>query len=48
MLGTPDNSVGAIDKMLHENENGDRLAIDMQANELGGFVRLAITISRSQ
>jgi hypothetical protein len=48
MLGTPDNTVGAIDKMLRENDDGDRLAIDIQANELGGFVCLIITISRAQ
>lgn len=46
MAGPPDNAVGAIATMLRENEAGDRLAINMQANELGGFVRLTITISR--
>jgi len=33
--------------MLRENAAGDRLAINMQFNELGNFVILSITISRA-
>jgi hypothetical protein len=47
MAGPPDNAVGAIGTMLRENAIGDRLAINMQRNEVGGFVRLSITISRA-
>ena len=47
MARPPDTAVGAIATMLRENAAGDRLAINMQANELGGFVRVNITISRA-
>ena len=47
IAGPPDNAVAAIATMLRENAAGDRLAINMQANELGGFVRVNITISRA-
>lgn len=47
MAGPPDNAVGFIATMLRENSDGDRLAINMQFNELGGFVILTITISRA-
>jgi hypothetical protein len=47
MAGPPDNVVASIATMLRENANGDTLAINMQANDLGGFVRVTITISRS-
>jgi len=47
MAGSPDNAVEAIATMLRKNEAGDRLAINMQTNELGGFIRLTITISRA-
>jgi hypothetical protein len=47
MAGPPDNAVGFIATMLRENSAGDRLAINMQFNELGGFVFLTISISRA-
>jgi hypothetical protein len=47
MAGPPDNAVANIATMLRENSDGDRLAINMQYNDLGGFVILTITISRS-
>jgi hypothetical protein len=47
MAGPPDNQVATIATMLRENASGDRLAINMQRNELGGFVRVTITISRA-
>jgi hypothetical protein len=47
MAGPPDNQVATIATMLRENEAGDRLAINMQRNELGGFVRVTLTISRA-
>lgn len=46
MAGPPDNAVANIATILRENAAGDRLAINMQYNELGNFVRLSITISR--
>lgn len=47
MAGPPDNQVATIATMLRENAAGDRLAINMQRNELGGFVRVTVTISRA-
>jgi hypothetical protein len=47
MAGPPDNQVATIATMLRENADGDRLAINMQRNELGGFVRVTVTISRA-
>jgi hypothetical protein len=47
MAGPPDNAVSNIATMLRENSDGDRLAINMQYNALGGFVRATITISRA-
>jgi len=47
LAGPPDNAVASIATMLRENAAGDRLAINLQANELGGFVRVNITISRA-
>ena len=48
LAGLPDIAIGSIGTMLRENAAGDRLAINMQANELGGFVRLIITISPAE
>ena len=48
LAGPPDNVIGAIATMLRENEVMDTLAINMQANELGGFVDVTITVSRVQ
>jgi hypothetical protein len=47
MAGPLDNAVGSIGTMLRENAAGDRLVINLQRNEVGGFVRLNITISRT-
>ena len=47
MAGPPDNAVANIATMLRENADGDRLAINMQFNELGNFVILTVTISRA-
>ena len=47
MSGPPDNAISNIATMLRQNAAGDRLAINMQFNELGNFVRLSITISRA-
>jgi hypothetical protein len=44
--GPPDNVVGSIATMSRENTAGDTLAINMQYNSLGGFVRVQITIAR--
>ena len=47
MAGPPDNAISNIATMLRENADGDRLAVNMQYNELGGFVILTITVSRA-
>jgi hypothetical protein len=46
LSGPPDNAIGSIGTMLRENVAGDRLTINMQSNEVGGFVKLTIVISR--
>lgn len=48
MAGPPDNVVGSIATMLRENEAGDRMTLNMQANEIGGFVIVTISIVRHQ
>jgi hypothetical protein len=48
LSGPPDNAVGAIATMLRENANGDLLAINMQYNSVGDFVRITITLSRAK
>ena len=47
MAGPADNAISNIATMLRENADGDRLAVNMQYNELGGFVILTITVSRT-
>lgn len=44
--GPPDSAVGAIATMLRENGGGDRLTINMQANELAGFVSITVLVIR--
>ena len=44
--GPPDSDVGAIATMLRENEGGDRLTINMQANEIAGFVSVTVLVIR--
>jgi len=46
MAGPPDSAVASIATMLRENEGGDRLTINMQANELAGFVSVTIVVIR--
>lgn len=48
LSGPPDNAIGSIGTMLRVNAEGDQLAINMQANQLGGFVKLTITIARGK
>jgi len=48
LSGPPDNAIGAIATMLRENANEDLLAINMQYNNVGDFVRVTITLSRSK
>jgi hypothetical protein len=44
----PDISQTRMGTMLREKENGDRLAINMQKNDLGGFVFVTITLHRAE
>ena len=46
MAGPPDTSMGSIATMLRKNGAGDQLSINMQGNELGGFVRVTVTVLR--
>jgi hypothetical protein len=45
-VGNPDTQAGKIASMLRKNEAEDRISINMQHNELGGFVVVTITIAR--
>lgn len=47
MAGPPDNAVGVIATMLREDENGDRLTVNMQENADAGFVRVNAQVARS-
>lgn len=44
--GPPDSAIGSIATMSRENEAGDTLAINMQYNQLGGFVKVQLTLAR--
>jgi hypothetical protein len=44
--GNPDTQAGKIASMLRKNAAEDRISINMQHNELGGFVVVSITIAR--
>jgi hypothetical protein len=44
--GNPDTQAGKIASMLRINEAGDRISINMQHNELGGFVVVTVTLAR--
>ena len=43
---TPDSAVGNIATMLRQNEAGNRMAINIQYNQLGDFVTIAMSITR--
>jgi hypothetical protein len=47
MAGPPDTSVGSIATLFRKNEAGDQLSINMQGNELGGFVRVTMVVQRA-
>jgi len=44
----PDISQTRMGTMLREKENGDRIAINMQKNDLGGFVFVTMTLHRAE
>lgn len=46
MAGPPDSAIGAMATMLRENGDGDRLTVNMQANEIAGFVSVTIQVTR--
>ena len=46
MAGPPDSAIGAIATMLRENAAGDRITLNMQSNDLGGFVSVTIQVLR--
>jgi hypothetical protein len=45
-VGPPDTAVGQIATLLRENKQGDRVTINMQGNDVGGFVKITISIAR--
>jgi hypothetical protein len=47
MAGPKDTVVGSIASMLRKNADGDQLTINIQENELGGFVRVTATVQRA-
>jgi hypothetical protein len=44
--GNPDTQAGKIAALLRINGDGDRISVNMQHNELGGFVVVTITVAR--
>jgi hypothetical protein len=46
LAGPPDTSMGSIASMLRKNAVGDQLTVNMQGNQLGGFVRVTVTVIR--
>ena len=48
MAGPPDSAIGSIATMLRENADGERLTINMQANEAAGFVSIIIQVMREE
>jgi hypothetical protein len=46
LAGPPDSAIGAIATMLRENAAGDRMTLNMQSNDLGGFVSVTIQVLR--
>jgi hypothetical protein len=47
MAGPQDTVVGSIASFLRKNAAGDQLTINVQENELGGFVRVTATVQRA-
>lgn len=47
LAGPPDSALASIATMLRENESGDRMTINLQENQLGGFVRVNISVVRA-
>lgn len=48
MAGPPDNVVGSIATMLRQNEDGERMTVNMQENSIGGFVQVTIAVVHNQ
>jgi hypothetical protein len=46
MAGPPDSALASIATMLRENGSGDRMTINMQENQVGGFVKVNISVVR--
>ncbi|HEX6304727.1 MAG TPA: hypothetical protein VFZ76_11095 [Anaerolineales bacterium] len=47
LAGPPDSALASIATMLRENDSGDRMTINLQENQLGGFVRVNISVVRA-
>jgi hypothetical protein len=47
LAGPQDSALASIAAMLRENQDGDRMTINMQANQLGGFVKVNISVVRA-
>jgi hypothetical protein len=45
---SPDTALAAMATMLRQNENSDKVSINMQRNALGEFVFVTISIARAQ
>lgn len=46
--GSPDTAVGQIATLLRKNAQDDRLTVNMQGNDVGGFVKITISIGRKE
>lgn len=47
LAGPADSALASIATMLRENDSGDRMTINLQENQLGGFVRVNISVVRA-
>jgi hypothetical protein len=45
-MRSPDNVIGAIGTMSRQNDAGDKIAINLQYNQIGDFTTVYITITR--
>lgn len=46
LAGPPDSALASLATMLRENDSGDRMTVYLQENQLGGFVKVNISVVR--
>lgn len=45
---SPDTVVASIASLVRQNDAGDRIVLNLQANQLGGFVTISISVTRAK